>query len=131
MEGLAKGRKSKMGKDAIAEMVGYMFMSRDFAHKAHLKTSSYAEHEALNGFYDAIVDFADGLAEVAQGMYGKLDIPEVKMVGDVKKPIPGLEVHMKDLMDLGAGCKNGALNGIKDEIEGCYLKTLYLLRELS
>lgn len=133
-DGLAAGgsaKRMKMGGEAIAEIVGTMFMSRDFAHKAHLKTSSYATHEALGGFYDCIVAQADTLAETAQGKYGLLDIPTVGMKGNIDKPIKGLEMHMEDILELGRACGNGAIKNVIDEIEANYLSTLYKLRHLS
>lgn len=133
-EGLAGGgsmRKMKMGGEAVAEVIAIMFMSRDFAHKAHLKTPSYAKHMALKDFYDSIVDFADSLAETAQGKYGLLDIPSVGMKGNVDKPIKGLEMHMEEILELGRACGTGALKNILDEIEALYLSTLYKLKELD
>lgn len=132
MEGLALGgSKRKTGVDAVAEIISILFMSRDFAHKAHLKTSSYSEHNALGSFYDAVVGFADSLAEVAQGKYGKFDIPTAIMKGSIEKPVKGLEMQMDDIVRLSMDCSNGALKNIVDEIEALYLQTLYKLKELS
>lgn len=133
-DGLAAGGnigRRKMGAEAVAEIVAIMFMSRDFTHKAHLKTGSYAAHVALNGFYDGIVDLADALAETAQGKYGILDIPTVSMKGNIDKPVKGLEMHMEDILELGRACGTGAIKNIIDEIEALYLSTLYKLKELS
>lgn len=132
IDGLAAGGgKMKKGKEAVAEIIGIMFMSRDFAHKAHLKTPSYAKYMALNEFYEGIVDFADSMAEVAQGKFGLLDIPSISTKGSVEKPIRGLEMHMDDICELGMYCKTGALKNIVDEIEALYLTTLYKLKELD
>lgn len=127
----AGGSKMKAGKEAVAEIVGMLMMSRTYAHMAHLKTESYAKHIALNEFYDAIVGFADSLAEVAQGKYGKLDIPQIAVKGNVDKPIAVLEMHVDDILKLAASCSNGAMKNIVDEIEALYLSTLYKLKELS
>ena len=131
MDGLAKGAGMKSGKGAVAEMIGIMFMSRTYAHMAHLKTGSYAKHVALNGFYDGIVDFADALAEGGQGLWGKLEIPFVDMKGNVEDPITTLEAHLTMLKRLGKGCSEPYLDNIFQEIEAHYRKTLYLLRELA
>ena len=132
MAGLAKGYKGdKMGKDSIAEMIGTLFMSRTYAHMAHLKTGSYAEHKALDDFYSDIVGLADSLAEVAQGKYGTLDVPYVEMVGRVDMPIKALELHMGIFCDLAMDVSVGALRNIVDEVEALYLSTLYKLKELQ
>lgn len=128
-KGLAKAGNGKT--EYIAKMVGHMFASRTYAHRAHLRTVSYAKHIALNEFYDEIVDLADELAEVAQGMFGKLDIPVIAEKGDVTDPIGSLSMHMNDIMQLGGECKVGALKNIVDSIEALYLKTLYKLKELN
>lgn len=49
-----------------------MFHSRTQAHVFHLQTTSFAEHKALNDYYDEIIELADGLVESYQGKYGIL-----------------------------------------------------------
>ena len=41
------------------KFIGLLFQSRDMMHIAHLQTTSFAEHKALNGYYDGILDLAD------------------------------------------------------------------------
>ena len=57
-----------------------LFEARDFAHKAHLETKSYAQHKALGTFYEDILDLTDGLVESYFGKYGiqKIEIGQVK-----------------------------------------------------
>lgn len=133
VSGLAKvaTKGSKTGKEAVAEIVGVMFMSRTYAHMAHLKTGSFAKHKALNKFYDAVVDMADKLAEAGQGEWGKLDIPYVPMIGDVTDPISAISEHWDKIENLGEGCDKPYIENIVQEIEALYKKTLYLLKELS
>ena len=65
-----------MDAKAAGKFIGVLFLSRTVAHQMHLKTESYAQHVALNTFYDEIVDMADGIAEQCQGEYEELlDIP--------------------------------------------------------
>ena len=56
--------------NTAANLIALLFLARDLTHRAHLKTNSYAQHVALNEFYDAIVGFADTFAETYQGMKG-------------------------------------------------------------
>ena len=139
-KGLAKGisRESKSGGDMVAEIIAIMFMSRTYAHMAHLKTSSFAKHKILNDFYDDesdsdqdVVELADELAEVAQGKFGKLDIPYVPLIGNVEKPTEALEMQLEKITSLAAGCEDRALSAVLDVIKGFYLKTIYLLKELQ
>ena len=55
----------------IGEMLQVLFWSRDQTHLWHLQTESYAEHKALNGYYDVIIDLTDRLIETAMGRYGR------------------------------------------------------------
>lgn len=115
----------------IEKLVGTLMMSRTFAHLAHLKTASYAKHIALNEFYDAIIDMADGIAEVAQGKHGKLDFPYIDMKGNTSDPIAGLESHLVMVTNLGKKCEDRALGNIIDDVLVCYSSTLYKLKELD
>lgn len=53
------------------EFVSKALFDRDAAHIAHWKTKSYAEHKALNDFYDELLELIDGFVEQYQGYYGK------------------------------------------------------------
>lgn len=52
------------------EFVSKVLFDRDAAHIAHWKTKSYAEHKALNEFYDELLELIDGFVEQYQGYYG-------------------------------------------------------------
>ena len=132
-KGLAKGisRESKSGGDMVAEIIAIMFMSRTYAHMAHLKTGSYAAHKALNEFYDDVLDEADTLAEAAQGQYGKLDIGFMQMKGEVSDPVKGLTQHLDMIKEASTNCDEDYLENIIQEIEKLYRSTIYKLKELS
>jgi RNA binding exosome subunit len=53
------------------EFVSKALFDRDAAHLAHWKTKSFAEHTALNTFYDELLELLDGFVEQYQGYYGK------------------------------------------------------------
>ena len=127
-----------MEQDKIAKMIGIMFMSRTYAHMAHLKTSSYAKHIALNDFYDDesdadfdITEMADDLAEAAQGIWGKLDIPFIPLKGDVEDPINTLETHITMIENLAKNCQYPFIGNIIQEIQKLYYQTIYKLKELD
>ena len=52
--------------------IGTLMQSRNQAHIYHLQTKSFAEHKALQDYYEAIVDHIDSLVETYQGRYGIL-----------------------------------------------------------
>ena len=131
MAGLAS---TNMGRDCgpdIAKAIGIMFMSRTLSHMSHLQTKSYAEHKALNKFYDEIVDLVDDLAEAAQGQYGILDVPFVNMSGNIKDPVGMLQGHLKRLEATMSMVDEDYLLSIYQEVQRLYRSTLYKLVNLS
>jgi hypothetical protein len=56
--------------DDFCEMICNILHSRNQAHVFHLQTQSFAEHKALNDYYDGVVDLFDGIVESYQGKYG-------------------------------------------------------------
>ena len=63
-----KSEKSEGG--GFKKMMEKILHSRTQAHIFHLQTKSYAEHIALNGYYDGVLDLFDGLVESYQGKHG-------------------------------------------------------------
>lgn len=130
MAGLAQEKMKNCGPD-IAKAIGIMFMSRTLSHMSHLQTKSYAEHKALNKFYDEIVDLVDDLAEAAQGQYGILDVPFVNMSGNIKDPVGMLQGHLKQLEATMSMVDEDYLMNIYQEVQKLYRSTLYKLINLS
>ena len=123
-----------MEQEAIAKMIGIMFMSRTASHMSHLAVTgpgSYSAHKALNKFYDEIVDLVDDLAEAVQGKYGVLDIPWTELKGDIKKPADMLETHATMIDNLCKKCEEDWIDNIVQEIQKLYRSTLYKLNVLS
>ena len=134
MAGLARmTTDNEMGscKEDLGTIIGILFMSRTYAHIAHLKTGSFAKHKALNEFYDAVVDIADSLAEASQGLYGKLDIPYLNMIGKIEDPIGGITSQLKAIEKLIGSCDEDYIENILQEVQALYRKTLYLLVNLD
>lgn len=116
----------------MEQIIGLLFHARTVAHIEHLKTKSFAQHMALNTFYDEIIDLADKLAEAYQGDKGLMsDVPLYAKFPDF--PIDMfLEKQMKTIEELRkAGDYRSALQNIIDEVIGLYLSTIYKLRNLS
>ena len=109
---------------APAEFIGALFASRDAMHLTHLDTTSFAEHKALNAYYDSILDLTDSFTEKYFGRNKRLPIviPETKKEGAVD--------HMKKMQKmLEDERKNypSDLQNIMDEMIGLVNETLYLL----
>lgn len=63
--------------------IGTLMQSRNQAHIYHLQTSSFAQHKALQEYYEGIIELVDGLVESYQGRYGILR--GYKMAGTIKE----------------------------------------------
>lgn len=107
---------------------GQLFQSRDIIHLAHLQTTSYAEHKALQNYYEEILELNDNLLESYMGTIGRrvnFKIPASEYVNP--------EAHLKYLQDYVMkhrgifGSDNTHIQNILDEIVALITKTLYLL----
>ena len=119
-------------KADIQQFIGLLFASRDYAHKAHLNTDSYAAHVALGGFYDGIIDLADSLAETWMGrnLQKVGDIPVINAPkGEPEKVFKRLLEVVQDTRDF---CDNDSvLSNIVDEIEQLFSSCIYKLKFLK
>lgn len=118
-------------KENLGRVIGILFMSRTYAHVAHLKTTSYATHKALNDFYDDVVGLSDKLAEVSQGSLGLLEIPAIEQTGDVGMPLEGLKQHLIEMEKLMNKSEIGFINNVFEEIQALYSSTFYKLTFLK
>jgi len=62
--------QSESSSDDFVEMISLLFHSQIQTHTLHLQTQSYAEHKALNDYYDGIGGLVDSIVESYQGKYG-------------------------------------------------------------
>lgn len=119
---------------AAGKYVALLFLGRDIAHRVHLKTRSFAEHMALNEFYNDIVEHADDFAEAYQGCYEELlNIPllsnEYKgtIIDVLKKQREWIEANR----DAICPREKTALHNIIDEAVQTYDKAIYKLTFLK
>lgn len=106
------------------KFIGTLFHSRDTMHIAHLQTTSFAEHKALNGYYDGILELTDNFSEVYFGRFKRVEIviPEAKNMDAIS--------HLKEMQSTIDSERNNypsELQNIMDEMLGLINKTLYLL----
>lgn len=128
--GLAGSVNSKDCATMIAKAIGIMFAGRTVTHIQHLKTKSYAEHKALNEFYDEIIDLADDLAEATQGQYGLLDIPFITVAVPNDSTV-FLKGQLAELDKIMKCVDEDYLMNIYQEVQKLYRSTIYKLVNLS
>lgn len=108
-----------------------LFHARDFAHYAHLRSKSYAQHKALGSFYDDLLDLADQFYETFAGQYGQQKFEfETVQEADVIEYFEDLAkffVESHSAFDK----KDTHLHNIIDEIVGLTYQTLYKLKFLK
>ena len=102
--------------------------SRNQAHAFHLTTTSYAEHKALQAYYEGIVPLADAWAEAYMGRYGRLNRISFnkKTLNDPRKA----KSYFKNLLFRIRSIKlprDSYLKNIQDEITALVRSTLYML----
>lgn len=115
----------------IGVLFSKLFEARDFAHKSHLSTKSYAQHKALGSFYEGLLDLTDSLIETYQGQYGlqKIEFGSVKDADVI--------TYFEDLGKFATEGHNAIdkkdthLHNILDEITALVYQTLYKLKNLK
>lgn len=120
-------------KTKVEEFVALLFMSRTYAHKAHFNTDSYAQHKALQEFYEGIIDLTDSFVESLQGRMlekiGELpDLPEPK--SEPLKVLQRILQTVEATRDF-VPKSDTALNNLIDEIVALFLSTIYKLKFLK
>lgn len=121
----------------IGQFIAVLFLARDLAHRAHLRTTgkgSFAAHEALGEFYPAVVDFADTLAEAYQGCELTLiDIPllDNEFPGEIKESMQAQLKWLKANRYKAVEKDETHLQNIIDEIIALYDRTIFKLHFLE
>lgn len=115
----------------VQEFVGALFEIETTAHIAHLQTTSYSQHKALDSLYKDIVELRDSYCESYFGKYGIIkDIPIKKepegqdMIVYLKRKVLAFEEYEKSL-------KDGYLQQIVQSINELIYSTIYKLKNLK
>jgi hypothetical protein len=132
-----EGISSKKGRERImnpvVKFISILLSSREQAHIFHLQTPSYAQHKALQGYYEDIVDLVDTYVESYQGRYGILKgyKPSNTILEDdsTVSYFMGLQKFVDETR--GQLPQDGELNNTVDEIAGLISSTIYKLKFLK
>lgn len=68
--------KDRSGQCVCSRFASLFFWSRTQTHIWHLLSKSLAEHEALNLYYDELVELVDSFIESYQGTYDRMKVPK-------------------------------------------------------
>jgi hypothetical protein len=116
---------------SCATFVSRAFAVRTAAHIAHLTTTSYSQHKALEEFYTELLDLTDQYAEVAMGREGQFSsLPsQVPPKGEIASTLEDFRAAVVEEMNDDAD--SAALVTILTDIEELTLRTLYKLKNLK
>jgi hypothetical protein len=126
-------KETKTGS-GFKDMVSILLHSQTQVHIFHLQTKSYAEHKALQGYYEGVDALVDGIAESFQGKYDLLTgYKTIKMVD--YKSNEQLITYFKGLDDNieknRKAVKESYIQNQIDGIQELIYSTLYKLRFLK
>ena len=120
--------------DDFCDMMCNILHSRNQAHVFHLQTPSFAEHKALNDFYDGIVPLFDGIIESYQGKYGIMKNYKsfkIEQYRNSKKTISYFE-RLLDIIDENRNSvEDSFIQNQIDTVQELINSTIYKLRFLK
>jgi hypothetical protein len=127
-------KNQKESKSSLITLVSRLLDSQRQTHIFHLQTKSFAEHKALQDYYDAIGGLVDGIVESYQGKYGILT--GWKSVGTQEYQSSEQVIsYLKSLGDEVAKVytivKDTYIQNQLDEVTALINSTLYKLRFLK
>jgi Family of unknown function (DUF5856) len=108
------------------EIIDLVFDDADQAHREHLLSESYAEHEALAEFYDGARGALDAFVEAAIAL--DLPLPEDREPSMLQR-LEGSYVTLAEGREATCG-GDATLQNLHDELAAVYLKAIYRLKRL-
>jgi hypothetical protein len=120
--------------DDFCEMVCNILHSRNQAHVFHLQTRSFAEHKALNDYYDGVVDLFDGIVESYQGKYGiikNFKTFKIEQYRNGKKTISYFERLLDIIEENRDSVDDSYIQNQIDTVQELINSTIYKLRFLK
>ena len=117
----------------INELIERTFATRNAAHLEHWRTKSFAQHDALGIFYDALLAALDPIVEAHQGVFKLVSVGEMAKQPKVTNIIDHLEEDLvwinKNRKSITSGLP--AIDNMLQTLEGEYMSALYKLKRLS
>jgi len=127
-----KSTKEAEAPYTIQGFVMAMLNSQTDAHILHLQTRSYAEHKALQGYYEAIDGLVDDYVEAYQGKYGIVEGYSAMTHEPPSKPLEYM-IGLSDYLKASRPTlpQDSELLNLLDEIAALIDQTIYKLRFLE
>jgi hypothetical protein len=120
--------------EGFCEMVCHLLHSQTQVHIFHLGTKSYAEHKALQKYYEGIDDLTDGLVESYQGKYGLISNYKTYKMSSYKskKQVMSYFTHVLDVIEKNRdSVEDSYIQNQIDTVQELIYSTMYKLKFLS
>jgi len=132
--GLFVEQEEKNNNNDFVEMISILMHSQTQAHTYHLQSTSYAEHKALQKYYEGIDVLVDTIVETYQGKYGIVkgykNFPFNEYKGN-ENTIGYFEKLCDKVTELRDCCKDSWLQNEIDNVCTLINSTLYKLKFLK
>jgi hypothetical protein len=116
------------------EVISKLLHSRTQVHIFHLQSDSFSQHNALNDYYDDIVDLIDDLVESYQGEFGVIknyQNYDLKMLENNEQVINFFKDVTNGVEELRKVAGDSFLKGKLDEVVELLNSTIYKLENLK
>ena len=116
------------------ELLITLLNAATIGHVLHLRSRSYAEHKALQGFYQGLPDLVDGVVEAWQGRNGELvEYPDQMVELSEHDDALVFVMYIKMVLEENRGVLGGAseIQNLVDGIAELIDSTLYKLTFLK
>lgn len=117
----------------MEDLLSVLLHSVTQTHTFHLQTKSFAEHKALNEYYDSVSGIVDTLAEAYQGKYGILNYKNVSKIEQYESKEQVIEYFGKiiKVIEKTKPIQDAFIDNIVQEVETLIYSTLYKLKFLN
>ena len=120
--------------EGFCEMICHLLHSQTQVHIFHLGTKSYAEHKALQKYYEGIDGLTDGLVESYQGKYGLMSNYKTYKMSSYKskKQVMSYFTHVLDVIEKNRDSVDDSyIQNQIDTVQELLFSTVYKLKFLS
>jgi hypothetical protein len=120
--------------EGFCEMICHLLHSQTQVHIFHLGTKSYAEHKALQNYYEGIDGLTDGLVESYQGKYGLMTNYKTYKLSTYKgkKQVMSYFTHVLDVIEKNRdSVEDSYIQNQIDTVQELIYSTMYKLKFLS
>lgn len=115
----------------IHDFLSSLFEIEINIHIAHLQTTSFSEHKALNEVYDGIIELRDRFIESYQGKYGVVKGYKSFQIKEAIDPINYLKDFCSSYEKFRLNLADGYLQQITDDILELLYSAIYKLKTLK